>query len=182
MTATRTTRTIAVNDACRLATRADMMYAADHRWWWHHDWCQWFKGERWTQNRGPQGWVDEASSKGLEIVNCNHSLELSRDQSAVSSGWNSAFQALNLAVLQGASRILLLGLDLRDDHGAHFFGDHPPGLQKRSPYATFIKAFMSAAPVLAEMGVEVINCSQTSALHCYPKMSVEDAISKRTIA
>jgi hypothetical protein len=89
---------------------------------------------------------------------------------------------MNIAVLMGVSRVLLLGVDLSDRHGTHWFGDHPPGLQKRSPYATFIRAFTTAAPVLAGMGVDVINCSESSALTCFRKMRVEDAIRECPIA
>ena len=169
-------KTIAVNDSHRVAPWADMMYAADHKWWRHHDWCRAFRGERWTQDRGPQGWVDDASAQGLEIVACRHQLELSTDPHYIASGWNSAFQAMNIAVLQGATRVLLLGVDLHDGGGAHFFGEHPPGLQRKSPWATFRKAFTISAPILAGIGVEVINCSPTSALTCFPYMEVGDAL------
>jgi len=169
-------RTIAVNDSYKIAPWADMMYAADHKWWRHHAFCHSFTGERWTQNRGPTGWVDEAGSNGLEIIQCKHSLEVSTDPHFVSSGWNSGFQAMNIAVHLGAKRILLLGVDLHTGGGAHFFGEHPPGLQRSSPWATFRKAFTVSAPVLAGMRVEVINCSPTSALTCYPYMEVGVAL------
>ena len=172
----RKTRTIAVNDAHCMIPDADMLYAADHQWWRYHKFRQAFKGERWTQDKGPEGWREEARLQGLNVIGCRHQLMLSRDPLYVGSGWNSAFQALNIAVLQGATRILLLGVDLHERSGKHFFGEHPPPLQRNSPFKTMIRAFETAAAQLETMRVTVINCSPDSALKCFPVMRVSDAV------
>jgi len=95
------------------------------------------------------------------------------------SGGNSAFQALNLAVQWGAKRILLIGFDMTDASGVHWYGRNT-WLMANNPddhnFKRWIAAFTAAAPVLAGMGVEVINCSVNSAMHCFPRRSIEDAL------
>ena len=153
-----------------------MMYAADSQWWRHHDYCRAFTGERWTQSIGSNNWAQEAFENGLRVIKCRHACELSLDPAYVNSGHNSGFQAFNIAVLRGAKRILLLGVDLNSTFGAHWFGEHPKPLKRPSPFATFIKAFNAAAPVCQINGIEVINCSLISSLLCFPKRSLEDAV------
>jgi hypothetical protein len=90
-------------------------------------------------------------------------------------GGTSAFQALNLAVQFGASRILLAGVDFVGDH---FHGPHPPALRNPSQ-AQFTKwrmAFDAAAPTLTAWGVEVLNLSPISALTAYPRVNPGDVL------
>jgi hypothetical protein len=69
----------------------------------------------------------------------------------------------------GAQTILLLGFDMCGDH---FFGKHPAGLANGSPFPAFIKSFESITE-----DVEIINCTRLTALNCFPKMSLESALS-----
>ena len=136
-------RTIAVNDSWRLCPWADMLYAADHRWWKRHEYIADFRGERWTQNQGPRGWPADAESHGMTVVTSKHQGQgISLDPLHIHTGWNSGFQALNLAVLFGAAEILLLGVDLAVlDGKRHWFGRHPGPLDRESPYGRFRLAF-----------------------------------------
>jgi hypothetical protein len=153
-----------------------MMYAADSQWWRHHRFCWGFTGERWTQRIGANDWAQEAQRNGLRVIDCKHATGLSTDPSYVHSGWNSGFQAFNIAFLRGAKRVILLGIDLNTLGGSHWFGDHPPPLKRSSPFATFIKSFEQSASVCQRNNVSVINCSLTSSLTCFPKRSLEDAL------
>lgn len=98
------------------------------------------------------------------------------DPSSLCTGRNSGYQAINLAVHLGARRILLLGYDMMRHSGkSHFFGEHPKGWLP-SPYPDFVKFFDSLRKPLARVGVEIVNCSRTTALKCFPKMSIELAL------
>lgn len=169
-------RVCAVNDSHRLVPWADMLYAADWKWWREYNFVHHFRGERWTQDIGCPGWPLEAAISGLNVIKCMHQLDVSYNPKYVGSGWNSAFQAMNLLIHMGITKILLIGVDLHDVKGKHWFGDHPQGLQRQSPYSTFRKAFEQAAPGMAERGIEVINCSNSSALKVFPVMNVKDAL------
>ncbi len=96
------------------------------------------------------------------------------------SGGNSGFQALNLAVQWGAKRILLIGFDMDVAHQYHWYGRnnwHEANNPNESNFKRWIASFDASALVLAKLGIEVINCSMHSALKCFPKMSIEDALS-----
>ncbi len=95
------------------------------------------------------------------------------------SGGNSGFQALNLAVLWGAKRILLIGFDMTDRSGVHWYGRNnwpQANNPNQSNFKRWIAAFDAAAPVLAGMGVEVVNATTSYAMKCFPRRSIEDAL------
>ena len=162
---------IAVNDAWRLAPWADALYAADPCWWDHYQGVPDFSGDKWTQS------MEAADRWALKYIPCRQRLGLSLDRACIHSGWNSGYQALNLAVLFGAKRIFLLGFDMQEAiDKAHFFGNHPEALQKRSTYSAFIRAFETTTPDLKRAGCAVINCTRQSALSCFPKRSIEEEI------
>lgn len=74
-------------------------------------------------------------------------------------------------------RIILLGYDMRlIDGKRHFFGAHPRGLEEPSPYDKFIRAFETAVPQLQQLGVEVVNCTPGSALHCFPQRPLAETL------
>jgi hypothetical protein len=96
----------------------------------------------------------------------------------IGCGGNSGFQALNLAVQFGAAKIVLVGFDLRLDMGVHWHGRHERGLNNPSPQnmPRWIRVFDGAAPLLAQMGVRVINASMVSSLNGYEKMPLREAL------
>ncbi|MET4721924.1 hypothetical protein ABIF63_006030 [Bradyrhizobium japonicum] len=93
-------------------------------------------------------------------------------------GGNSGFQAINLAVQCGATKLILVGFDMRLDRGIHWHGKHDRGLN--NPTERNILKWRGiidgCAPRLAELGVAVINASAVSALEAYPKMSLTEAL------
>lgn len=99
----------------------------------------------------------------------------------VGGGGNSGFQALNLAVQFGARRIVLIGFDMQDIGGLHWYGRNRwpqannPNEGQMKRWATSME---KAAPALTERGVEVVNASPTSALAVFAKMSVEAALER----
>lgn len=98
----------------------------------------------------------------------------------VMHGGNSGYQALNLALHLGARRIVLLGYDMGvgEDGRLHWFGRHPSGLNNPKPehFATWAKAFGALAPALADLGVEVVNCSRRTALDCFRRAPLEEVL------
>lgn len=149
-----------------------MLYACDSEWWYkyHRDVVgSGFCGELWTQdNRAAQKYR-------LNRVQGAHAAGLGRNK--VHWGSNSGYQAINLAYLWGARRIVLLGYDMQKTGGqSHWFGDHPQGLNKNSPYAMWVPKFDSLAADLRDEGVEVINATRETALRCFPRMPIEECL------
>lgn len=93
-------------------------------------------------------------------------------------GGNSGFQAINLAVQCGATRLVLVGFDMRLDLGVHWHGKHGRGLNNPTArnLAKWRGVIDRSAPRLAELGVAVINASAVSALEAFPKMSLTEAL------
>lgn len=166
-------RVIGINDAYRLAPWSDLHYACDFIWWkWHHD-------EARAAMRCPSLTQDtDAASRWADLVYIKGVNEtgLSTRPDVIHTGSNSGFQALNIATLKGAARVLLLGFDMQPGPGGrqHWFGEHPHKI--RSPYALYIRAFNGAADQLKAMGVDVVNCTPGSALECFPIMPIEEAL------
>lgn len=94
------------------------------------------------------------------------------------TGGNGGYQALNLAVLFGASPVMLLGFDMHNRSGEyHWHGRHGNGLANpgNDTIQTWIEAFRTTPPDLQRAGTTVINCTPDSALDCYPMMDIKTA-------
>lgn len=163
-------RVIAVNDAHQVAPQADLIYACDGDWWLHHGEAvrAAYSVPLWTQDKGPDA-EDAAARFGLRVVESRDEELPSLDRQWIAQGRNSGFQAVNLAVHLGASRVALLGFDMGNaaDGRTHFFGDHPGRLNRQNDFAAFREAFDRAAPVYAAAGVDIVNLSRTTALTCF---------------
>jgi hypothetical protein len=101
---------------------------------------------------------------------------ISTDPEAICTGQNSGYQAVNIAVLAGARRIVLVGYDAKQgkDGRKHFFGDHPD--KTSAPYSQMLMYFKRAAPILRGMGVEVFNATIDTALDCFPRVPLLEAV------
>lgn len=166
---------IVVNDAYRLAPWADALVAADASWWHAHDGVNGFTGEKWSVShnswRRYQGrWPD------VQLLKNTGERGIETDPSGLRTGRNSGYLALNMAVHYGASRIVLVGYDMghRKGQPQHFFGPHPGAMSQTSPYPMFCEMYESAVAPLKQLGVEVINCSRSTALTCFPRRPLAD--------
>jgi hypothetical protein len=157
--------TIAINNTFELAPDADLLYACDAKCWQHYGRALAFKGLKVT--------IDPSlPSRSVKLLHNSGQSGFDPDPANLRTGLNSGYQALHLAVHAGAKRILLLGYDMR---GQHWFGDHPAHLQDSDPhvFSRFIAEFEKVAPVYAEMGVDVVNCTPGSALTCFRASTLE---------
>lgn len=159
---------IVVNDTYHRVPSADVLYACDYRWWDRHYESIDFNGELWTQD------LRAKREFGLNWVLGRNKSGLGSD--CVHFGGNSGYQAINLAYLWGAKRIILLGFDCKlVDGKTHWFGQHPQGLNQNQGFATWINNFQQLAKDLEVEGIEVLNCSPDSALECFKKSSITEA-------
>lgn len=188
-------RVIAINDAYLWAPFADICYFGDSKWWrWHSAGIAKpalglaapevaarfaaFAGEKCSiQNSGAN--VDDPAVHIMR--NATHpkpGMGLSLDPAKLMTGRNSGFQALNLAILAGAKAAILLGYDAREPNAgrpSHWFGEHPT-VAPAQAYAYYRRAFAAAATAIARAGVIVINTTPGSAIECFEKMPLEDAL------
>lgn len=154
-------RTIAINQAYQLASWADVLYACDRAFWRRNPEAVQFAGLKYSLTAKPK---DVPTVQVLKY-RTDHGLDL--DPRYLATGHNSGYQAINLALHLGATRILLLGYDMqRGPRGEQNW--HRQNPKSNSPYVKFRKAFPSIVGPLHRAGVSVINCSRVSALTCFP--------------
>ena len=167
---------ICVNNSYKLAPWASALYAADGRWWSWHRGAPSFAGLKYSLSQSAGKWP------GVQVLKNSGSSGLELEPFGLKNGRNGGYQAINLAVHFGAKRIILLGFDMqRGPKGQeHWHGDHPN--RSRSPYALFLKYFQFLVNPLADLGVDVINCSPVSALETFPKADLRATLAAREAA
>jgi len=127
---------------------------------------------------------EQASEKfGAYWIRCAKQQGYSKEPDSVNAGGNSGFQAIHLAALFGAKKIVLIGFDMmRTDGKFHWHGKHEGRLPNGTGFPGWIKSMGYLAKDLQAMGVEVINCTRRTALRCFPRMELEDALRGETIS
>jgi hypothetical protein len=160
-------RVIAVNRTLELAPWADVFYASDGRMWeWMGEALARFPGRTFSLEL-----TGKSRAAGCTLLRNGGIWGLSLDPGTVCNGRNSGYAAVNLAVLLGAARILLLGYDLQPgpDGRTHYHGDHPYGAGPTDLiFRSWRAAFTSMIAPLAAAGVHVINCTRATALEAFP--------------
>jgi hypothetical protein len=147
---------VAVSDAFVLAPWADALVSTDHSWWRHHPEASAFKGRKFS------GMVDYQNVEGVEKL-------------AGENATNSGLLGVKVAVLMGATKVLLCGFDLHSP-GQHFFGRHGGSL--RSTTAQRMEAFKRQFERYQPRGVEIINCTPDSTLRVYPTASLDACLAE----
>ena len=173
-------KVMAINCTWEIAPAAEVLYACDNSWWQCPD-----PGYGRHALREFCGLLVSGSSHTMRAHHIPH-REVSEAVYGVNfgDGGNSAYQAINIAVMWGAARILLTGVDCARP-GQHWHGPHStnnaPGTNpianaREETAKKWIKAFDRVAPLLAARGVEVINCTRETALECFPRMTIDEAL------
>lgn len=172
-------RVIAVNDTFTLAPWADVLYACDASWWLSHPAANSFAGQKWSLDH--HSWADyRARFPDVQHLANTGPSGLELDPSGLRNGRNSGYQAINLAVHFGASRIVLLGYDMQApaDRPAHFFGDHRA---PRPPFNIFLPHFPTLVAPLQALGVELVNATRETALTCFSRAAITDVLQAVTV-
>lgn len=165
-------RLIAIKDAVRMAPWADVLYGAGAdnpgRTWWHREGPGLtFAGLRYTLDPECRHWAS--------VLGMARSVGLSASPGALALGHHSGYQAMNLAVHLGASKIVLLGYDMQPTGGQdHFFGKHHHG--RTLPFRLFVSSFPQIVEPLQALGVAVVNASRETALTLFPRQPIEEAL------
>lgn len=132
-----------------MARFCDAIYGGDLAWWDAYGSEIDIKAEKWTCTR-------QAAVK--------HDLNMHTAYGA----YNSGMRAIQLAMEQGASKIILLGYDCSVENGTHWHGDHR---KTQNPDALKCKKWMAQfhqiALIAKAMKVDVVNCSRKTAMKCY---------------
>lgn len=154
-----------------LAPWADMLYAADTKWWMYYkDQALKFTGEKVTCRAA----LPFPEVLSLELSNA---VPYDPRPTHVVTGGNSGYQAAHIAAQRGARTILLCGFDMRHVFNRkHWFGDHPDKMNSPQRYQTWITNFGQLNVALKARGVRLINCTPKSALVGIDRMTLEEAL------
>ncbi len=161
-------RVLAIKDAIRLAPDADCWYGCDAKFWQYY-------GDRIAFD-GPKYALDPGAAKWAQVLRNTGCNGLSVDPTGLRTGKHSGAQAIGLAVLLGATRIVLLGYDLQADAQGHEHFVKRPYSQSAPPFSAFLPWYETVVDPLRELGVEVINASRVSALKTFPRMPLAEAL------
>jgi len=166
--------TIAINTTFRLAPWADMIYAADARWWSVYERAvQDFPGLKVTcEADAPFHTIPD-----LRLLKQTGRTGFDPDPTCVRTGGNSGYQSIHVAVHAGARRILLCGFDMRGE--GHWHGLHPDPLRNAGEeiFTRWFEWYATLFEALEPMDVEVLNCTPRSALPFWPVVDLEEALS-----
>lgn len=174
-------KVLVINTNYLYALWADYHYACDQHWWlWHEDNPELlrFKGQKFTQD---SSW----ESANLERIKQKHSVTvipskagkgLSTEPNLIYQGSHSGYQAINLAYHLGAKRIILLGYDMQigPNGELHHHPDHPTPI--KSPWGSWVKNYDELAKDAERLGLEIINCTERTALTCFPKKNLFEVL------
>lgn len=157
-----------INDSYRIIDFLDEFYACDTRWW--NYWGEHFREtyptlSAWTQC------AESAKKFNLQHSPGQHKKGLSTSPELIHFGKNSGYQALNIAYLMGGKPLILTGYNMKIAQHSHFFGEHPEGLNRRSPYLSFIQEYRTVQPEIAE---NIINCTTDSALTVFKQANLRE--------
>jgi hypothetical protein len=150
-----------------------VLYAADHPFWKQYigKIRATFRGELWSVSEMARDqfgtyWIRHATGAGF----CT-------EPDSINGGGNSGFQAVHLAATFGARRILLLGFDMQRTNGElHWHGKHEGNLPNGAGFKGWLKAFDRLAVDLKLRDIEVVNCSRATAMTCFPRSTITEAL------
>jgi hypothetical protein len=158
-----------------MAPWADALYACDSSWWNNYfaEVCRTFKG--------PQLWTISTQARDQYKIhwilgNSNRS-GLSNSNDWIVAGKNSGYQSIGLAIFFGCKRVILLGYDFQRSGGkAHWHADHPRTMGNGGRFHDWVKDMDPLARATKEAGIDVINCSRTTAIKSFPRATIQDVL------
>ncbi len=153
----------------------ELLYGCNFAWWDEY-WCRvkHHAAEKWTTN--PLA----AKTFGVNHINERYGRGLCTDPGMIHHGHGSGYSLVSMAHKKGATRVLLLGYDLKyavDYDGRnkrigstprHYFDEYPPRLQhwpsKRVVDGVHVELVDLYQSIDQQGLIEIINCSPDSAL------------------
>jgi hypothetical protein len=177
-------RLFGCNRVFEIVPDLELLYAVNLAFWDHYwPYARKHPCEKWTTN------PIAAQKYGLNHIGETNREGLSDNPLYVHHGHGSGYTLVNLAYLQGAERIILLGYDLKyapDYDGRtrevgssprHYFGEYPSAMQhwpKVSVRGGVHVELLELYRTVARQGlVEIINATPGSAIDCFERADIE---------
>lgn len=115
----------------------------------------------------------DPTSPGIEFPTIGHH--------SIRQGRSSGHTAVSLAIAMGANRVPLVGFDMRfvegrEHHHSEYHGPRDAMLYERE----FVPGFQGWNAAGLRAGVEIVNCTQDSAVTEFPMVSLEEVLQCET--
>lgn len=165
---------IAIKTSIDLCPWAEVVYGCDDPWWIDRKGLPHYKGLKLTH--GQQIASAYKDIHRVEIVISKDDMLVEKPLQ-ISNGGNSGHQALNIAVQFGVTDVILIGFDLHERGGVHWYGRNKwdrASNPMQSNYNRWNKGFDIAAKSLRALGVTVVNASMESEVRAFPKKPLEE--------
>jgi hypothetical protein len=195
-------RAIVVNGSCSRAPWADVLYFTDSGWFEtgrHPNFCGNNRGtdDQWPRRSIVENWpglvitmsksakrvlpdkVRRIQGIGDPTIGCGSFPPLG--SAGVRQGRSSGHTAISIAVALGARRVILIGYDMRVVDGVEHHHSEYTGPRDLDQYAReFVPAFNGWNADALKVGVEILNATPLSAVHEFPMISLDEALSCET--
>lgn len=173
--------TIGVND-CAFHCGTDVLFSLDRTWMnQRYRLINEFKGDKYLA----------VSSDFLRLQDIREARYLYRSRKNgvntppnTVNGLNSGYGALNLAFINGAKTIYLLGFDMgfKEKMENHWHAGYPwCRTQSQRRYDAWALEFNQAEIDLSKNGIMVYNCSEDSRINCFPKVNLQRVLDDLSI-
>lgn len=177
----RARRTIVVNTSCMLAPWGSVLFFTDSGWYEpRRDIVKNWPGEVMSMSRTAKR---ELPNKVKRIQGCGDPMfppkfPVPGSMPFVQQGRSSGHTAVSLAIGLGASRVVLLGYDMRIIDGREHHHSEYTGPRDLNQYAReFVPAFNGWSAAAQKIGVTVQNATPDSAVTEFPFVSFDEVLS-----
>lgn len=175
-------RLFGANRTFEIVPDLEVMYACNHGFWdVHFEEAKQHPCEKWTTC------LPAAREYGLHWIGERWGYGLCEDPRVIYHGHGSGYSLLGVAHKLGATRIILIGYDMKFGAGydaaqrnpgetpRHYFGEYDPRLQHwpKQPFTDLLPLYRE----IHDQGlVEIVNCTPGSALEgVIPSLDISDA-------
>lgn len=166
-------RVVAVNDAVFAAWFADLCFGGDGKWWNARAGVPGFNGIR-------AGLAESRSAKeitGIRYLHRAGSEGCSLESGLIFSNSNSGAMATQVAAQFGGEPIGLVGFDMHQENGRHFFGPYEQqNLQSKADMNVWVENFK---PIAHALKGRLFSATPGSALNAFiPEASLDQLIGR----
>ncbi len=174
---------IAINRSYEVLPNAQIIYFTDYDFWDHHrDNMLAHSGQL---IKGSQTRSKEENNPSVIYYRLSGKPGISTERGLLHHGNNSTYAALNLAAVHlKFKKIYLFGVDMKwgepkNKSTSHWHDGHKR-IDPEYSYDKMKRAFKTIVEPLTNIGVEVYNANIDSALECFPKVTIEEALNEIT--
>lgn len=168
-----------VNGAFQFAYCPEYHYAADTRWWQRNYAYTQASSHKYSIQRSGR---DEGHCEVWQMER-GAAEGFNTHWPKLCTGYNSGFQAINLAYLLRFRRVILLGYDMKfgPNGEKHCHPDHPDYNPLDTTVGTWVRAFNKIAPMMKELGLKVVNATRDTDLECFSQVRLEELLEEKTV-